>query len=527
MKRLVGLLVVSLAALSCHHDSRLDLVNRAIDAVGGKDNLSAIKTIDIKGTLRQWEPEQSLVADGDARLAGDSTFETLADLGTGATRIDWVRNLVYPTPRTYTFSEIVTADAGFVAGIDATARNKQNLESKPPAHSMSGLRLAASQRELRRGSPALLLDMAKDPSRLTPAGEIAIGGIAYPALDYKVGDQTFTVLFDPATGLPARVRTLDYDNIWGDVTYDLVLSDWRTFDKIRVPAARNYELNGRVVAELHITDVKADVPVPPERISIPATMTASAVKPATGAVPYQWVIRRQFIGTYMDSDQPSYDARAGAGLHLAEVAPGVQQVVGGTHNSLLVEMKDHLIAFDAPVSDAQSNWTINAAREKFGAKPIKYLVLSHHHMDHAGGFRAYAAQGATLVVGKGDAEHFRHALAAPFHRNPDLSWRDLSATPIIEVTDRHVLGDGTREVDLYTFDNPHVSGMLLGYVADAKLAWVVDLWSPGRDPLPEKLTPAQMALITEVKKAGIAPEKFAAGHGSTGEYAPLAALEGK
>ena len=36
------------------------------------------------------------------------------------------------------------------------------------------------------------------------------------------------MLFDPATGLPARVRTLDYDNIWGDVTCDLVLSDWQT-----------------------------------------------------------------------------------------------------------------------------------------------------------------------------------------------------------------------------------------------------------------------------------------------------------
>jgi glyoxylase-like metal-dependent hydrolase (beta-lactamase superfamily II) len=521
--------VVSFVLLSCReqHDGRLDLVNRAIDAVGGKEALKDVKTADIKGTVRQWEPEQSLVADGEPRLAGDSTFEALADYGSGATRIDWVRNLAYPTPRTYTFSEIVTPEAGYVGGIDATARNKQNLESKPPAHTMSGLRLAASQRELKRTSPLFLLEMAKDPNRLAPVGEITVNGIAYPALDYKAGDQTFTVMFDPATGLPARIRTLDYDGIWGDVTYDLVFSDWRNFGKVRVAANRKYELNGRTVADIHVNDVQANVPVPAERVTIPSTMTASAVKPATGAVPYQWVIRRQFIGTYLDSDQPSYDARAGTGLRLVEVAPGVQQVVGGTHNSLLIEMKDHLIAVDAPVSDWQSNWTINAAREKFGAKPIKYLVLSHHHMDHAGGFRAYAAQGATLIVGKGNAEHFRHALAAPFQRNPDLPARDLSGTPVIEVATQYALTDGTREVDLHSFDNPHVSGMLLPYVADAKLGWVVDLWSPGRDPLPEKLTPAQAALVAEVKKAGISPEKFAAGHGSTGDFAPLAALEGK
>ena len=45
---------------------------------------------------------------------------------------------------------------------------------------------------------------------------------------------------------------------------------------------------------------------------------------------------------------------------------------------------------------------------------MKYLVLSHHHMDHAGGVRAFAAQGATIVTGKGTAEHFRRVLAAPF-----------------------------------------------------------------------------------------------------------------
>src|SRR5262249_7409054 len=60
---------------------------------------------------------------------------------------------------------------------------------------------------------------------------------------YRVGDQTLTVAFDPATGLPARVRTLDYDNIWGDVAYDLLLSDWQTVDGVKVAMTRKYELN--------------------------------------------------------------------------------------------------------------------------------------------------------------------------------------------------------------------------------------------------------------------------------------------
>ena len=75
-------------------------------------------------------------------------------------------------------------------------------------------------------------------------------------------------------------------------------------------------------------------------------------------MPYQWVIRRQFIGTYLDSDNVSYDTRAARrGCGCSEIAPGVQHVVGGSHNSLLVEMSDHLIVFDAPVTDWQSIWS--------------------------------------------------------------------------------------------------------------------------------------------------------------------------
>ena len=72
-----------------------------------------------------------------------------------------------------------------MAGIDSNGRTKQSLDSNPPAHAMSGLRLAATQRELRRGSPLLLLEMLKNPDRLTSAGDVTVGGVAYPAVDYR------------------------------------------------------------------------------------------------------------------------------------------------------------------------------------------------------------------------------------------------------------------------------------------------------------------------------------------------------
>ena len=531
MKRIALLLAVTLVAASCTTTSQQpqgkDLVNRAVQAVGGADALARVKTITVQGTVRQWEPEQSMDAGGEMRFACASTFTLASDVASGATRVDWVRNFQYPAPRTFTFSELVTSDAGYVAGIDSNGRTKQSLDSTPPAHTMSGPRLATSQRELRRGSTLLLLEMQKNPDRVSPTADVTVGTTTYPAVNYRAGDQTFTVMFDRTNGLPARVRTLDYDNIWGDVTYDVVLADWQTKDGLTMALSRTYELNGRPVMEIKTTDARVNAPIAVEQLMIPAAFKAGASKPATGAVPYQWVIRRQFIGAYLDSDAISYDPKASAGLRLVELAPGVQHVVGGSHNSMIVEMKEYLVVFDAPVGDATSKWILDAARAKYPNKPVKYVVLTHHHMDHAGGLRAFAAQGATVVTGKGTAAHFRRVLAAPFTRNPDLPARDLKSTPIIEVTDKQVFGDGTREVGAYVIDNPHSNGLMIGYVSDAKIAYVTDIWSPGAAPLPEKLTPPLSALVTGVKKAGIAPAKFAGGHGSTGDYAPLAALEGK
>jgi len=522
-------LVIALIAAACASMSPggRDLVARGVQAQGGADALASVKTVSQKATVRYWEPEQSAVAGGEMRFANESTLDMVTDVAGGASRLDWVRKLEYPASRTFTFSEIVTAEAGYVAGIDSTGRNKQSVESNPPAHAMSGLRLAAAQRELLRTSPLLLHEMWKNPERVTGAGSVTVGGATYPAVSYQAGAQTFLVMFDRASGLPARIRTLDYDNVWGDVTYDLVLADWQAVNGVRVAMSQKYELNGRTVVDAKITEVKINAPVAADRLAIPAAYRDGAPAPATRNVPYQWVMRRQFIGVYLDSDAPSFDRRATASLRLVELGPGIQHVVGGSHNSLVVVMKDSLVVFDAPISDWQSNWTLSALRAKYLGKPVKYLVLTHHHMDHVGGIRAYASAGATIVVGKGTAEHYRRVLAAPYTRNPDLSPQDLSRTPIVEVAEKYAIIDSAREVAVYAIEpNPHAQGLLIGYVPDAKLGFVTDIWSPG-GPLPDKLNPALAALVAGVKKAGIQPTKFAGGHGSTADYAPLAALEGK
>jgi glyoxylase-like metal-dependent hydrolase (beta-lactamase superfamily II) len=459
------------------------------------------------------------------RFANEASFETSLDRMKRVSRTDFEKKFAYPTARTFKYSEIVTADAGYVLGIDSNGRNAQSQQMNPPAHSMSGVRLAATQREGRRGAiNSLILAMRANPERLRPASDIVVGGRSLPA----VGFENYVVAFDPQTGLPERVRTLDYDTVWGDITYDTVYSDWRDVGGAgRIPYNRKYELNGRTIAEMNYTDARINQPIDSARFEVPPALRADAAKPATGNVPYQWVLRRQFIGTYMDSDNVSYDARGSQGLRLQELAPGVFHVVGGTHNSLLVEMSDHLVMVDAPVTDAQSLWVVNAASTRFPGKPIRWLVLTHHHMDHSGGLRGVLAQGGTLVVGQGAGPHFRRVLSAPMTRNPDMQPYDFNRTPILEVPESHVMSDASgRQVIAYAMDNPHAKGMLMAYVPHAKLGFVTDVWNPGQ-PLPDKPNPGMLSVVNTVKRTGQQFDRFAGGHGSNADYASLAKLAGQ
>src|SRR5262245_56752319 len=137
MKRLAFLLAIPLIALvatacATSQPTAQAPVVRAVYALGGPEYLRAVKTVSLTGTAKQWEPEQSKSAGGEMRFANEATFVAVSDVNTGFSRIDWVRKFEYPAPRTFTFTEIVTPDVGYVSGIDSNGRTKQSLDSNPP-----------------------------------------------------------------------------------------------------------------------------------------------------------------------------------------------------------------------------------------------------------------------------------------------------------------------------------------------------------------------------------------------------------
>ena len=191
---------------------------------------------------------------------------------------------------------------------------------------------------------------------------------------------------------------------------------------------------------------------------------------------------------------------------------------------MFIATNTYLIAIEAPNDDGQSQRAIALAKQKFPGKPIKYLVLTHHHVDHVGGMRAFAAEGATLVFARGGAPNLQY-YRRQIGNTQDLNW-NKPAMPkddpeLIQVDDKWTVNDGGREFSVYVIENPHSDGMLIGYLPDAKLGFNTDLWIP----TPQGVTssnPNLASVIAGVEKWGLQPENFSGGHGTIGSYAQAA-----
>src|SRR5262249_12280161 len=106
-----------------------------------------------------------------------------------------------------------------------------------------------------------------------------------------------------------------------------------------------------------------------------------------------------------------------------KAAEGVWYLTGGTHHSVLIEMKDHLIMVEAPLNEERSTAIIAEARKLVPAKPIRYVINSHHHFDHSGGLRAFVAEGATVITQDVNRAYLAQVLAAPATVRPDAQSR--------------------------------------------------------------------------------------------------------
>ena len=158
---------------------------------------------------------------------------------------------------------------------------------------------------------------------------------------------------------------------------------------------------------------------------------------------------------------------------------------GGTHHSVAIEQADHVVVVEGPQSEARSLAVIAKVKETIPNKPLRYLINTHVHFDHSGGLRTWVDEGATIVTHQMNKPYYEQAWAAPHTLNPDRLAQSKKSATFETVSDKHVLTDGKRSIEIHEIaGSGHNDGFLMVYLPKEKILIEGDAYTPAAADAP-------------------------------------------
>ena len=345
--------------------------------------------------------------------------------------------------------------------------------------------------QMRRLPLYILLEALDRAATLRWLGEEEIGGRKQKVISViRPDNQQLALSFDAQTNLLTKYSYLYADPFAGDSEIAQTYSNYHAVGKLKLPGARVLYNSGGVIQETEYTDVQIN------------TNPAESV----------------FVGPegFEKLDAPPATPPPPAVSKVAEDVYMLNGLAGGTHNVMFVAFNDYILVLEAPENIIYGNNSVQALtkiKETVPGKPIKYLVLTHHHSDHAGGFREYVAEGATIVTTPGNKSFLEKAAALQSTLLPQLSLQNKLKIEVVE-NKKRVFQDDKHIVELYDIGpNPHANEMLVAYLPKEKILFQADMLNPaanGSIPIAQDVT---ISFNEKLQQLGLQVDKIYGVHG--------------
>lgn len=267
----------------------------------------------------------------------------------------------------------------------------------------------------------------------------------HDVIDYVSHEGNRLALYvDQETGFLSKFETMITDRFAGDSLLETRFTGQRKVGNHILPARRVNVLNGEVTNDFGIAEVNFNTELRPETFKVPEGFRAVTFPTPTPVTKH---------------------------------ADKIYTTSAGGYNVLFVDFNDHIFVMEAPGTDRVSLQAIDQIKKTIPNKPIKYVAVTHHHDDHAGGIRTYMAEGATLIITPGEQEFFNKVSKVRFSADPDTLTRKPREPQFEPVQNgKRVLTDGTTTVEIYDIGvGPHAEGMLVAYFPAHKMIYQGDL----------------------------------------------------
>jgi glyoxylase-like metal-dependent hydrolase (beta-lactamase superfamily II) len=484
-------------------------VAQALNALGGRSNVTNLRGFRLQTTGRAFVLDEALNPGDDPTLASNFTQTLFYERASNGTRLraDNVRTSQGTARR---ITEVVSGRLGYLSGIDANGGQSATT-------AMTSDRWAAVRREQRLLNPQLVLrDAARRPSLVTSFPTTTLRGRAHRVLNVIDTPVPVRLYVDARTGRIDRLTTGDHDYQRRDVRIVVDYSGWRFSgsgsSRLRFPRTVSMKLDG---VTIH-TETRSSVQVNPARSAarfrFPAGVNArfDSDLAARGARTTEWLMSFAQFGFPKDGPADTIVPRP--------IAPGSTLIQGIANNSMIIEQSNGIVVAEAALNEARADALIAYIRRTYPGKPIRFATASHHHADHSGGVRDFAAAGATVVVHQAAVGWFQRILAS---RNsqllPDRLDRSNADVTINGVPNGGsvTLADPVRPVVVLPEPTTHATTTILVWVPSEGVLFVNgDTYTPGAPP-----GPGARGLEATIEANGLRPQFLAGGHGGIVTYA--------
>ena len=213
-----------------------------------------------------------------------------------------------------------------------------------------------------------------------------VGGTKYSVVTFTLQNKYKVAGYINDRNMVEKVQTWIDNDVLGDMLAEAFYSVYKDFGGVQFPTM--------------IIEKQAGFPV--------LIVSVSSAKP-NAAVNIQ------------PPQTPAVAASQAVSVQSEKIADGVFYLKGGTHHSVAVEFADHSVVIEGPQNEQRSLAVIAEVKRLIPNKPIRYLVNTHHHFDHAGGLRTYVDEGATIVTQEINKAFYEKAFAAPRTLKPRSS----------------------------------------------------------------------------------------------------------
>lgn len=309
------------------------------------------------------------------------------------------------------------------------------------------------------------------PHLLIRQAELAAGSEAAGPDAFRFRDAAgvlVEVRLDPATRLPASAREIGA----AGPQPELVYGDYRRRRGVLFAHSVRSRQGERTAEELRLAEVRTGAPA------------AAEFEPPSGYVP----------------------PPAAAAPRLRELAPGVlffENMPFGNH-SMAVDMGDHLVLIEAPSSPEAGNLQRRLLEEARPGKPVRYVLVTHHHGDHTAGLDRWAEAGATIVVPSGAEVAIERQVRGRGYRGP---------LPIERVEARRSFGSRANLVEAHSFASSHASAHMIMHLPGRRILFQGDLFYLPERGEPPPAFPVVRELQALIARLGLGVDVIVGVHG--------------